>query len=301
MIEFFKSLDSKVQSAIIAGLFSTMAFLLGWFFKVIYDRYSLNFRLNKEFTFEQKKSVKQQIAKTKTPILNAAEEFNSRLWNFIDNIDQNWHSIPRNKWLEPKSYYLRTFVYRLLVFIYWVLEIEKSLIHFDSTIADKKDLDYIKYLKTFKNTLCDTEILEDLNYSSHDNINHFYKNELIIYTNFIKDENGDVIDYDTFYAKLKEDYKTIEKVFIYINNIENDVKDKSLNVLRCFHLLLIQFLTEYGHDYQKTDKKKTQKLIDEHYHNIKIKNSFRTFLGRNKMESEMKMILRKLGNSVIKL
>ena len=100
----------------------------------------MNFKLNKEFTFEQKKSIKQEIAKTKTPILNAGEELNYRLWNFIHNIGENWHSIPQDKWLEPKHYYLRTFVYRLLVFIYWSLEIEKSLTHFDSTVADEKDL-----------------------------------------------------------------------------------------------------------------------------------------------------------------
>jgi hypothetical protein len=297
MIKFFTDLDFKVQSAIIGGLFSTIIFLLGWLFKVFHDKYSLNFKLNKEFTFEQKKSIKQEIAKTKTPILNAGEELNYRLWNFIHNIGENWHSIPQDKWLEPKHYYLRTFVYRLLVFIYWSLEIEKSLTHFDSTVADEKDLNYIKYLKTFKNIFCDTMILRDLDYANNATTNHFYKNDLLTYANFIKDENGDVIDYDKFYIKLKDNYKDIEKVFVYINNIENDVEDKSLNVLRCFHLLLIQFLTIYGHDYQKTDKKKTYKLIEEHYHNIKIKNNFNTFLERNKMEGEMKAILRKLGNN----
>jgi hypothetical protein len=92
MIKYYQSLDPKVQGAIIGGFFSLVIFFLGWVFKIVYDRYSLSFKLKREFQFEQKKSIKQEIAKTKTPLLNVSEELNYRLWNFIPNIDENWHS-----------------------------------------------------------------------------------------------------------------------------------------------------------------------------------------------------------------
>jgi hypothetical protein len=223
-----------------------------------------------------------------------SEELNYRLWNFIPNIDENWHSIEETEWVEEKHYYLRSFVYRLIIFIFWILETEKSLIHFDSTVADKKDLDYIKYIKIFKNIFCDILLLKDLDYPNDATTNHFYKNDLPRYAEYIRGENGETIDFDSFYSKTKDDYSKIKKVFLYINEIENKPENKNLNVLRCFHLLLIQFLTEYGHDYQKTDKSKTKKLIKDHYHSIKIKTAFEYFLIRNKLEAEMKGILRKL-------
>ena len=293
MIEFYQNLDPKVQGALI----SLIIFISGWIFKVVYDRYSLSFKLRREFQFEQKKSIKQEIAKTKTPLLNVSEELNYRLWNFIPNINENWHSIEREKWLEPKHYYLRSFVYRLLVFIFWVLETEKSLTHFDSTIADKKDLDYIKYIKTFKNIFCDILLLKDLEYPNDATTNHFYKNDLPRYANYVKGSDGDIIDFDSFYTKIKDDFTSIEKVFIYINEIRNQPLNENLNVIRCFHLLLIQFLTEYGHDYQKTDKTKVEKLIKENYNTIKIKNAFEEFIIRNKLTNEMKSIIKKLKSS----
>ena len=297
MIEYYLSLDSKVQGAIIGGLVSLMIFFSGWIFKIIYDRYSLSFKLKWEFQFEQKKSIKQEIAKTKTPLLNVSEELNYRLWNFIPNINENWHSIEEKKWIDEKHYYLRSFVYRLISFIFWILETEKSLTYFDSTIADKKDLDYIKYIKTFKNIFCDILLLKDLDYPNDATTNHFYKNDLPRYADYIRGENGEAIDFESFHNKLKDDYSKIKKVFLYINEIENEPENENLNVLRCFHLLLIKFLNEYGHDYQQTDKSKTENLIKDHYHSIKIKNAFEDFLIRNKLVREMKVVLKKLKSS----
>ena len=297
MIELFQNLDPKVQGAIIGGIISLFIFFSGWVFKIFYDQYSLNFKLKREFQFEQKKSIKQEIAKTKTPILNVGEELNYRLWNFIPNIKENWHSIPKEKWVEPKHYYLRSFVYRFLTFIFWVLETERSLTHFDSTIADKKDINYIKYIKTFKNIFCDILLLKDLDYPNDATTNHFYKNDLPKYADYVKGDDGEVIDFDRFYCKIKQDYSLIEKVFLYINEIEDEVKNENLNVLRCFHLLLMQFLTEYGHDYQKTDEIKIEKLIREEYHKIQIKSAFKEFLQRNMLDNEMKKTLKKLNSA----
>lgn len=280
-----ESISIFLKSKIVLVI-STNALTLG--LKVTFDRFSLNHKLKKEFYYEQKKQIKQEISKTKTPLLNSCEELNYRLWNFNTNIDKNWHKTPMSNWASSDVYYLRSYVYRLLVFFFWILKTEKELTHYDATIADKKDLNYLMYIKTFKNIFCDTMILKELRYNSDLATNHFFKNDLQKYSDYVKGDNDDVIDFDTFSEKIKADYSSIQKVFKYINDISNNDDNKNLNVIRCFHLILIKFLSSYGHDYHKTDDKKLKQFIKDHYNNLKIKNGFNEFLIRNKMENEMK-------------
>ena len=61
MIEYYQSLDPKVQGAIIGGFVSLIIFFSGWIFKIIYDRYSLSFKLKREFQFEQKKVLNKKL------------------------------------------------------------------------------------------------------------------------------------------------------------------------------------------------------------------------------------------------
>ncbi|QZT36685.1 hypothetical protein K5X82_15760 [Halosquirtibacter xylanolyticus] len=291
-----ESISIFLKSKIVLVI-STNALTLG--LKVAFDRFSLNHKLKKEFYFEQKKQIKQEIAKTKTPLLNSCEELNYRLWNFNINIGKNWHKTPMSDWASSDVYYLRSYVYRLLVFFYWILKTEKDLTHYDATIADKKDLNYLMYIKTFKNIFCDTILLKSLNYDANSDENHFYKNNLQLYADYVKGDNDDVIDFDTFSDKIKNDLSSIEKVFKYINDISNNDDNKNLNVIRCFHLILIKFLSSYGHDYHKTEYKKLNRLLIDYYKKIKIKDEFIEFLKRNKMKGELKYIILKINSKII--
>nr|WP_319571642.1 hypothetical protein [uncultured Draconibacterium sp.] len=293
MIEWFSKLDLKIQVVIISSLTSVVVFLLGWLFKIIYERKSLNFKLKKEFEFEQKKKLKEDIAKNKVHLLNAVEELNHRLWNFSQNVGEGWHNIKRTDWFKEDQYYLNSFVYRFLTFLHWTLKTEKDTISVDTTIADSTDILFLKYIKTFKDIFTAADILKELNYDRTFNTNHFYKNDLVGYTKWII-FNGKVIDFDEFESKLQYNYEPLKPVIEYFSSIVNDDENKNLNVLRCFHLLCIKFLNEFGHDYQKTNKKKIKCLTDLYKPKIKIKNGFIKFTKKSNLECEMKSILKNL-------
>ena len=59
MIDAFLSLDSKIQSAIISALVSISIFLLGIISKFLIERYSIDFKLNREYQYEQRKKIKE--------------------------------------------------------------------------------------------------------------------------------------------------------------------------------------------------------------------------------------------------
>ena len=296
MKEIWQSLAVEVQSAIIAAITALTVFLIGGLTKFFHDRYSLNYKLRREHIFEQQKSIIKEIAKTKTPLLNAAEELNYRLWNFKNNITEGWHLIAEDEWLREERYYLRSTVYRFLIFHYFIYETEKAVLSLDPTIASPTEELYLKFIKTFKQVFCDILLLRELNYDNNATSNHFYRDEMIHHIKFLKTNDNRLLDYDEFFEKIKIDYTDIKRVFLYFNQITNDNQNKNLNVLRCFHLLLMRFLNEYGLDYQNTNKKKLNGIIKDYKH-IAIKKGFCDFIERNKLNHQMKWILKNLNNA----
>ena len=295
MIDWFNSLDIKVQVVIISSITSLTVFLFGWLFKIFYERFSLSYKLNVEFQFEQKKRLKEEIAKNKTHLLNATEGLNHRMWNFSQYVGKNWHQVPPEKWFESEDqYYINSFVYRFLCFLHWILKTERDTISVDTTIANKEDILYLKWVKTFKDIFTDVDLLKELNYDNTKNSNHFYKNDLVGYSKWVV-FNHSVIDFDEFETKFKYNYKPLTKVIEYFSKIQDDKNDRNLNVLRCCHLLTIQFLNDYGHDYQHTSKEKIKRITALYKDKICIKKGFAEFVKKSKLDDEMKVILKELG------
>lgn len=164
ILNWFKGLRSEIQSILISSVTSLFIFIIGGLVKGLYDRYSLNYKIKREYYYEQRKKIKQILAETKTPLIKSAEDLNFRLLNLNKNINEKWHNIEECEWTHDNKYYLRSFTYRLLSFIYWVLRAEDSIYSFDLKQADKEDALYLKYIKTLKHFFCERELLDDLNY-----------------------------------------------------------------------------------------------------------------------------------------
>ena len=106
--------------------------------------------------------------------------------------------------------------------------------------------------------------------------------------------NHALIDFDEFETKLHYNYEPLEKVIEYFTQIEGIDEDKNLNILRCYHLMAIQFLNDYGHDYQKTDDEKIKRITELYKGKIKIVNGFEEFVKKSKLENEMKNLIKKI-------
>lgn len=294
MLDEFLISDPKIQSSIISALVTVAMFVLGWIFKIIYDKHSLNYKLKQEYTFEQKKRIKEGISKTKTPLLQASESLNHRFWNLESNIDEKWLERQRNEWTVEEHHYLRSFVYRWLCLVFWILKAEKSVGEYDGTLSPKVDLLYLKYVKTIKFCLCDRLLLEKLDYTVRDTSNHFYIDDLPKFASYLEND-GAVISYYEFEEKLNANLMPIEKVFMFFSSVNSDGKNKNLNLLRVLHLIVISFLNRFGHEYQETSSTKVNELLSGKYGDIAIKAEFLKFLERHKIEKDMKWITKKVG------
>ena len=293
LANWFTSKNPTVQSALVSGSVSLIVFILGGICKLIYEKYSFSYKMRKEFNFNQRIEIKNKLALTKTPLIKSAEELNYRLWNLSAHIERKWHNIEEKDWHNVNKYYLRSFTYRFLSFLYWTMKAEESIYSFDISQAENEDTLYLKYIKTLKHFFCESALLEDLKYDGERNTNHFYKDSIGKFCSYITIE-GRCMTFEEFEIKFQSNLDNIKEVVKYLTNINNEENNPNYNVVKCFHLFLMLFLNKYGLDYHHTDDKKLIKLMKENYSNIKIKNGYYKFLVRNKVLKQSKIITKTL-------
>lgn len=194
------------------------------------------------------------------------------------------------------GYYLKSFVYRLLSFFYWIDKAEKDIYDFDFSVADESDQVYVKYVKTLENFFCEKLLIKEMIADNPDDSrHHFYKNQLNIFVSYVQD-NGNLLSFDQFINKLESGFTKISRVISYIKEIKNDKNDPKYNIIMSFHLFLMLFLNKYGLDYQFTDRNKFHDIVkNKYYDKIVIKNELLEFFEQNKIQKEVKWIIEDLG------
>ncbi|WP_238710256.1 hypothetical protein [Oceanipulchritudo coccoides] len=247
-----------------------------------------------EYTFEQQKSIKEEISKSKTPLLQATENLNYRLWNLLSHRNEDWLYRTPEEWNKPPHHYIRSFAYKWISLIYWILKAEKSVGGYDATLSTEEDLLYLKYVKAIKFCLCDRLLIQSLGYVSTDTTNHFYIDDLSRFSDFIHSDS-DVVAFHKFEEKIKNDIKPVAKVFQFLSQTRNESNNKSMNMLWALHLIIISFLNDFGHEFQRTDSKKILKLVKEDYSDFAISTEFKRFLERHRLVDNMKLITKNLA------
>lgn len=299
-MEWLKSFSDSAQTAIIAGIISAVVSITMFILKGCWDwfqeKYMLRYKLKKEYTFNQRMHIKESLAKSKTPLIQASEELNSRLKNFSKNIDNNWHIISEDMWTKPDAYYLVSFVYRLLAFFYWLEKAESDIYSFDFSVAAKEEKVYLKYVQSLRNFFYDCDLLNPefgIEYFEKDY--PFFKNFINKYVSYMKREDGSLITYEQFEKKIADNCETIKPVFEYISKIRKDGSDQNYNIIISFHLFLMLFLNKYGLDYHYTSREKFRELITGRYNDLQIKKGLMNFFERNKIVDEVEWIVTDLS------
>lgn len=291
---WFISMDVKIQTAIISALVSVFLWVCKSLYEWVHDKYIFSYRLKKEYSFKQQMAIKEKLATSKTPLIKAAEELNYRLWNFSSNIRRNWHVVKNWSDLSDSTqyYYIKSFVYRFLVFLAWLEQSEEDIYSFDFSVADKDDKLYLKYIKTMRQFFCDSSLLSNLNNDNQHQVHHFFSDQLRVYIDYVRGKEGDVITYMQFKQKIEEDPLIIMPVIRYISDTTQNSNDCNYNVWLSFHLFLMLFLNKYGLDYHYTDRKKFASLASNNYSQfIMIGKELIAFFERNKVSSEVQWIL----------
>lgn len=276
--------DPKMTAALIAAAVSIVTVLLGFLFKAWFERYFLIFRLEAEHRYEQKKKIKGVLAKYKTQLLDSGEALNHRLWNFSENHSEGWHTISEQIDVS-KNYYLASFVYRLLGFFAWVRKVESEMVHLDTTIASRNDLDFVKYLRLLTQTFCDVELFKGLEYDKSKAKDHFFRNDFVHMCECFWSDS-EIVAYSDFKENKNNCLEEAGPVINYINGLNPDEERLRWDRIQAFHYVLLMFLNTYGYDFQYTHQPKVKKLLLRSPRPNKVIKNLKIMLNRMHLDTQ---------------
>lgn len=246
---------TNIITALIAAGTSIITVVITIFTKNIIEKRLLIFKLNSEHSFEQRKKIKNVLASNKGHLLTACENLNHRLWNFSNDKHVVWMKVDGD-YKNIESYYFQSFVYRILAVYAWMRKIESELIHLDTTISTKEDMEFIKYMRFYGRIFSDTAFFKGLEYDSRNQTDHLFKSNLDeLYRNITKD--GKILTYKEYLSEIStndlEELDCLFKLLDGVNPKEERLRWQWFQVMKVFN---ISFLNAYGYDYQQTSKDK---------------------------------------------
>lgn len=205
----------------------------------------------------QRKKIKNVLAANKSHLLNACENLNNRLSKFGKPEHYQWLNVQGN-FADKNNYYFHSFIYRILAVYAWMHKIQVELIHLDTTIATKDDLELIKFMRFYGRIFSDTAFFKgyDSKYDYNVQKDHIFKNLLDELYQSVTEENG-IISFNEYLEKVQTLHK--KELFVFyrlidgVNPTEDRLRWQWFQILK---MLNLTFLNAYGYDYQQTSKDK---------------------------------------------
>jgi hypothetical protein len=243
----------------------------------------------------QQAELKRIISKNKMRLLTAAESLNHRMWNFGDNHHQGWMRV--DGLYTPDNYYFLSFAFRLITFYALIRRIDQDLIYVDATTADKRDLLFIKYIRSLPQILTDISLLNGKGYDSNFANDHFFRNHLEIALDAVLGGENPVVDYGVFCDGLPDVTDRFRPIFVWLDGISPcELNRYRWDLLQLMHLLLIAFLNEFGYDFMRTDSSKIRDLLARTREN-RLLDNFAAFVKRNQLARTKE--IKKLRKSIL--
>ena len=255
--DFFSS--EKILSVVVSSVTTIIVLLLTLCTKRWSETRILSSKLETEYKYEQRKQIKNVLAKYKIHLMYACEDLNHRLWNFANNHDKQWLNVD-GVYDNEKNYYFHSFAYRFLAVFSWIEKINKEIIFLDTTIASSKDLEFIKFVNVFSRLFCDLTFLEGNKADGFVAKDHFFRNQFEKFTDVLITENG-IKSYSSFISDLKENKKHLIALNRFFDGLSPCETRKRWDRINFLHITLIAFLNNYGYDFQITKKKKIKEVL----------------------------------------
>lgn len=275
--------DPKIVAAFISAVVAIITVLLSFLLKSAYERHFHIFKLNSDHEYEQRKKIKEVIAKNKVQLLDAAESLNHRLWNLCENYEEQWHKCDNLNDLA-QQYYPASFTYRLLAFFAWARKTEREMVYLDSTTATKEDLNFVKYLKLFPQVMCDVYLYSGLEYNKDIAKDHFFKDDFLHACDNFCHEDG-VIQFYQYKENAKGALETSLSIADFINGVSPNENRLRWDRIQALHFVLMMFLNSFGYDYQRTDKEKLREITSKP-RICRITNNLKILIVRYKLSTE---------------
>ncbi|OCA59271.1 hypothetical protein A9R10_20710 [Aeromonas piscicola] len=132
----------------------------------------------------------------------------------------------------------------------------------DTTLADKSELDFLKFCKFINIFLCQTSLYSGLRYDDSEPTDHFYRHELLKEVNsLLPDVKGEVMLYEEFEMNISSQLLSMKGICQFIDAISPVEERLRWTKLFCLQLVIIGFLNTYGYDFQHTNDEQIDEIL----------------------------------------
>ena len=150
------ALDPGVAAAIIAAVVSLAVTLAT---KLWLDRRAHRSDLEIEYRHEQRKGLQQLIGQYHGGLLEHAVSWNYRMLNLFANVGEGW-LVRGGIYRDGPHYYFHSAVYRVLALLGLAQLFENEQIYIDARYVDSRELDFVKFCKSFHWVMSDVALFE---------------------------------------------------------------------------------------------------------------------------------------------
>ncbi|WP_203978916.1 hypothetical protein [Planotetraspora silvatica] len=268
MLGWLESIDPSLAAALISAVVSVavavMTVLLAPTLKYGLDSRLESRKLDLHYRSEQRKALREHIARHKGRILETAADLNDRLANFVRLADAKDWLVLEGRY--PGGSYSRTFAQRLISHWCVIQQFTDSAIYVDATVATKGDLAFLKILRLNIGIWTDASLFEGLPYDPARATEHFFQGQLSdMVTSLLAsaDGDGDMTLGElrrAFTAALDDEPETYRSIFMFLDGLQPG-RLKYQRLLAA-HLMLMITLNDFGYDHQRTAPERMRRVVD---------------------------------------
>jgi len=286
--QWFDTADVPVKVALIAAFAAlvtsalTIAHsLFGAPLKYWLEKKALRNKLATEYEYEQRKSLRDLIAKYQGRMVETAEVLNHRVWNLYQNDSKGW--LDANGRYADAHYYFKSWAYRFLNFLAMARLFEKEAVFIDSKIAEKTDLDFIKYVKAFGWATCDVAVFTGVQYDEFRQKDHFFRDSLRHICDACCKE-GSFLDQESVHDILNSSKS--QSVYRFFDGLKKEEDRLRWDRLVVLDLLLMAFLNSFGYDVQRSSPQDFDAVVG-HVKHIQILHNLNNWLSKLGLDKEV--------------
>lgn len=285
--DWLNSLQPVVAAAVVAAVVSLLttglATFIAPYIKYGFDKRLENRKLDLIYQSEQRKALRDHIARHKGRFLEAAESLSHRLWNYERNQEKGWLAT-QGQYSGEFRYYSKTFAYRFLLCLGTARLLEREAMYIDANFASPGDFTFLKALKLNILVWTDTDLFKNVAYDSSEAMDHFYKDELISMADSFYTEEG-VMTLAEFTAAVRAEKHPYVDVFRFFDGLKADEERHRHDRVVTAHLVLIATLNSFGYSFQRTTDENIR-AVTEHMHQPLVLEGLRDIVRRLDLQDD---------------
>ena len=255
MLDWFTTLSPAVSAALVSVVVTLLTITASAFVapsvKYAFDKKLEDRKLELAYRWEQRKALKDHIARHRGRFLESAEALTQRLWNYQQNEAQGWLALGGTHY-GSFAYYPLTFAHRLLLCLGCAMAMEREALFIDATVAADDDFAFLKTLKLNSQVWTDTALFDGVPYAQENSTDHFFKDALRSMAEQVTSKDTTMSLEEFKVAVSHADHPYVE-IFRFVDGLNRSEDRLRHDRVTCAQLVLIATLNRFGYDFQRTE------------------------------------------------